>query len=157
MVISQVSQSCPTLCDPMDCSLPGSSIHGIFQARVLDWVAISFSRGSSREYSNFIIQHKLFSLHFQHQFLKRMPFLHCVFVPTLSWIKWLWIHGVISGLSILFHWSKYLLWCQYNIILIIISLYYSLKSGNMIPQSLFFLKIVLPFRVFFIFFFAHII
>ena len=36
-------QSCPTLRDPMDCSLPGSSIHGIFQARVLEWVAIAFS------------------------------------------------------------------------------------------------------------------
>ena len=45
---SEVSQSCPTLCDPMDCcSLPGSSIHGIFWARVLEWVASSFSRGSS--------------------------------------------------------------------------------------------------------------
>ena len=42
------SQSCPTLCDPVDCSLPGSSIHGILQARILEWVAISFSRGSSR-------------------------------------------------------------------------------------------------------------
>ena len=37
----------PTLCNPMDCSLPGSSTHGIFQARVLEWVAVSFSRGSS--------------------------------------------------------------------------------------------------------------
>ena len=45
---SEVAQSCPTLCDPIDCSLPGSSIYGIFQARVLEWVAISFSRGSSR-------------------------------------------------------------------------------------------------------------
>ena len=44
---SEVAQSCPTLCDPMDCSLPGS-IHEIFQARILEWVAISFSRGSSR-------------------------------------------------------------------------------------------------------------
>ena len=44
---SEVAQSCPTLCDPTDCSLPGSSIHGIFQARVLEWVAIAFSRGSS--------------------------------------------------------------------------------------------------------------
>ena len=44
---SEVAQSCPTLCDPMDCSLPGSSVHGIFQARVLEWIAISFSRGSS--------------------------------------------------------------------------------------------------------------
>ena len=40
---SQVAQSCPTLCDPMDCSLPGSSVYGIFQARVLEWVAIAFS------------------------------------------------------------------------------------------------------------------
>ena len=40
---SEVTQSCPTLQDPMDCSLPGSSIHGIFQARVLEWVAIAFS------------------------------------------------------------------------------------------------------------------
>ena len=47
-VESEVAQSCPTLCNPMDCSLPGSSIHGILQARVLDWVAISFSRGSSQ-------------------------------------------------------------------------------------------------------------
>ena len=40
---SEVSQSCPTLSDPMDCSLPGSSVHGIFQARVLEWGAIAFS------------------------------------------------------------------------------------------------------------------
>ena len=44
----KVAQLCPTLCDPMDCSLPGSSIHGIFQTRILEWVAISFSRGSPR-------------------------------------------------------------------------------------------------------------
>ena len=40
---SEVTQSCPTLCDPMDCSLSGSSVHGIFQVRVLQWVTISFS------------------------------------------------------------------------------------------------------------------
>ena len=40
---SEVAQSCPTLRDPMDCSLPGSSIHGIFQARVLEWGGITFS------------------------------------------------------------------------------------------------------------------
>ena len=43
---SEVAQLCMTLCDPMDCSLPGSSVHGIFQARILEWVAISFSRRS---------------------------------------------------------------------------------------------------------------
>ena len=45
---SEVAQSCPTLCDSMDCSLPGFSFHGIFQARVPEWVAISFPRGSSQ-------------------------------------------------------------------------------------------------------------
>ena len=47
LLLGEVPQLCPTLCNPMDCSLPGSSIHGIFQARVLEWVAISFSRESS--------------------------------------------------------------------------------------------------------------
>ena len=45
---SEVAQSCPTLCDPMYCSLSGSSVHGIFQAIVLEWIAISFSSGSFR-------------------------------------------------------------------------------------------------------------
>ena len=45
---SEVAQLCLTLCNPMDCSPPGSSVHGILQARVLEWAAISFSRGSSR-------------------------------------------------------------------------------------------------------------
>ena len=44
----EVAQSCLTLCNPMDCSLPGSSTHGIFQAIVLEWIAISFSKGSSQ-------------------------------------------------------------------------------------------------------------
>ena len=45
---SLADQSCPTLCDPMECSPPGSSDHGILQARILEWAAISSSRGSSR-------------------------------------------------------------------------------------------------------------
>ena len=44
----EVAQSYPTLCNPVDCSLPGSSVHGILQARILEWVAISFSRGFSQ-------------------------------------------------------------------------------------------------------------
>ena len=46
--VRSVVQSCPTLCDPMDCSLSASSVHGIFQARILEWVAISSSKKSSR-------------------------------------------------------------------------------------------------------------
>ena len=48
VVENEVPKSCPTLCDPMGCSLPGFSVHGIFQAIVLEWIAISFSRGSSQ-------------------------------------------------------------------------------------------------------------
>ena len=48
VLCSAVSQSCTTLCGPMDCSLPGSSIHGIFQARLLEWVAMPSSKESSR-------------------------------------------------------------------------------------------------------------
>ena len=44
------SQSCPALCDPMDCSLPGSSVRGIFQARILEWVAVSYSNSSSQKH-----------------------------------------------------------------------------------------------------------
>ena len=46
--MSEVTQSCSTLCNPMDCSLPGFSVHGILQARILEWITISFSRGSSQ-------------------------------------------------------------------------------------------------------------
>ena len=53
---SEVTQSCPTLCDPMDCSLPGSSVHGIFQARVLQWVAIAFSTKVLLAWSFFSIE-----------------------------------------------------------------------------------------------------
>ena len=49
------AQSCPTLCNPTDCGPPGSSVHGIFQARILEWVAICSSRGSSppRDWTHF--------------------------------------------------------------------------------------------------------
>ena len=46
--VGSVPQLCPTLCDPVDCRLPGSSVHEIFQARILEWVAISYSSGSSQ-------------------------------------------------------------------------------------------------------------
>ena len=45
---AKLLQLCPTLCDPMDCCLPGSSVYGILQAKILAWVAIPFSRGSSQ-------------------------------------------------------------------------------------------------------------
>ena len=48
MRVCLVAQTCPTLCNPMDCSLPGSSVQGVLQARILEWVAIPSSRGSSQ-------------------------------------------------------------------------------------------------------------
>ena len=58
---SEVAQSCPTLSDPMDCSLTGSSIHGIFQARVLEWGAIAFStnEGTQNQLYDALIGEKL--------------------------------------------------------------------------------------------------
>ena len=53
---SEVTQSCPTLCDPVGCRLPGSSVHGIYQAIVLEWIAISFSRGSSQPKKDLMTQ-----------------------------------------------------------------------------------------------------
>ena len=55
---SEVTESCPTLSDPMDCSLPGSSVHGIFQARVLEWGAIAFSGSLQQHY---VILHILYT------------------------------------------------------------------------------------------------
>ena len=52
---SEVAQSCPTPRDPMDCSLPGSSVHGIFQARALEWGAIAFSEEVVNEYQILVV------------------------------------------------------------------------------------------------------
>ena len=75
---SEVAQLCVTLCDPMDCSLPGSSIRGIFHARVLEWVDISFCGGSSRPGD----QTQFSSVQFRHSVV----------------FDFLWLHGLKSGL-----------------------------------------------------------
>ena len=67
---SDVAQSCLTLSDPIDCSLPGSSAHGIFQARVLEWVAIAFSEMISR-----IFQNMLCTTHVENQMCVRIVIL----------------------------------------------------------------------------------
>ena len=101
-----------------------------------------------RKCSNFILLHVavLFS---QHHLLKRLSFLHCLCLPPLSKIRWPYVSGFNSGLSILFHWSIFLFLCQYHTVLITVALYYSLKSGSLIPPApFFFLKIALAIRVF---------
>ena len=70
--VSEVAQSCPTLRDPMDCSLPGSPVHGIFQAGVLEWGAIAFSKECSNYHTIALISHaskimlKIFQARLQH-------------------------------------------------------------------------------------------
>ena len=81
---SEVAQSCPTLSDPMDCSLPGSSIHGIFQARVLEWGAIAFSTcGTELFIYSFI--HSLNIEPLVAQMLQHLPSMRETWVLSLGW------------------------------------------------------------------------
>ena len=96
-----------------------------------------------RKYSNFIILHVAVQLP-QHHLLKRLSLPHCIFVSPLSKIRYPWVHGFISGLSILFHWSISLFLCQYHTVLMTVALQYNLKSGRLIPPApFFFLKTAL--------------
>ena len=74
---SEVAQPCLILSDPMDCSLPGSSAHGIFQARVLEWGAIAFSTGTAKLYSKlvalFYILSNIWGFYFSQQILTGFP------------------------------------------------------------------------------------
>ena len=74
-----------------------------------------------RECSNFIPLHVAVQFS-QHHLLKRLSFLHCIFLPPLSKIMWPYVRGFISGLSILFHWSIFLFLCQYYTVLITVAL-----------------------------------
>ena len=96
-----------------------------------------------RECSNFILL--CVAVQFsQHHLLKRLSFLHCIFLPPVSKIRWPYVGGFISGLSILFQWSMFLFFCQYYTVLITVALEYSLKSRSLIPPApFFFLKIAL--------------
>ena len=89
---SEVTQSCPTLSDPMDCSLPGSSIHGIFQARVLEWGAITFSDSPTL----IIIKTLDRSHHGRRRVATWVCQLHtCVHGGARCW--WRWWEGVLAA------------------------------------------------------------
>ena len=89
---SEVAQSCPTLSDPMDCSLPGSSVHGIFQARVLEWGAIAFSEN--------IIQVELKLQHFIYPNLVIVSSDCCLLLFGNS--VWLWVYLICIALHQVF-------------------------------------------------------
>ena len=89
-VKSEVAQSFPTLCDPMDCSLPGSSIRGILQARILEWVAISFSNIYMYTY---IYIHTHTHFFFLLVFSLPPPFLLPCLPLSLLFMGWKQLHG----------------------------------------------------------------
>ena len=92
---SEMAQSCPTLCDPMDCSLPSCSVHVIFQARAPEWVAISFSRGSSwprdRTWVS-CIAGRCFTLWATREALLYLCFHLCGWQPRAGW-RFIFSHG----------------------------------------------------------------
>ena len=97
---SEVAQLCLTLCDPMDCSPPGFSVHGILQARILEWVTISFSRGSSWPRDRTRVSHiggRRFNLWATREALTPPQFcpkisekIHHLVLPCSYWFPCLW-------------------------------------------------------------------
>ena len=96
-----------------------------------------------RTCSNFILFHVTIQFS-QHHLLKRLSLLHCIFLPPLSKIRYPQVHGFISQLTVLFHWSIFLFLCHYHTLLMTVALQYNLKSGRLIPPAPFiFLKTAL--------------
>ena len=116
---SEVTQSCLTLCNPIDCSLPGSSVHGIFQARVMEWVAISFFRGSSQPRDRTQVSH-IADRHFTVWATKEDHDPGSKWIPTVPFLIWgklekwklVWV-GNIKGGGFISHlpksWKSYIL------------------------------------------------
>ena len=100
---SEVAQLCPTLSDPMDCSPPGSSVHGIFQARVLEWDAIAFSRGSSwlRDQTQVsCIVGRRFTVWATRKYIMSPAFLYIFYNLSLGTplaVQWLRLHASNAG------------------------------------------------------------
>ena len=84
----------------------------------------------------------------QHHLLKRLSFLHCIFLPPLSKIRCPYVHGFISGLSILFHWSIFLSLCQYHTVWLWLCSRAWSQAGWFLQFHFFFLKIALAIEVF---------
>ena len=115
-----VAQSCPTLCYPMDCSLPVFSIHGIFQTRILEWISISFSRGSSPPRNQTWVSHiagRLFTIWATREALLLPLFpLNCwtLYMAMLMYSLGLRLGEIISTLSAscsCYHTAIKIIWC----------------------------------------------
>ena len=93
-----------------------------------------------RKCSDFILSHEAVQFS-QHHLLKRLSLPHCMLLPPQSKTRYPSVHGVFSGLSVLFQWSIFLSLCQCRTVLMTVALQYNLKSGNLIPPAPFlFLK-----------------
>ena len=87
-ILVKLAQSCPTLCDPMDYSPPGSSVRGFLQARILEWVAISFSRRSSQPRDRTRVSRIVGVLNaFFRKYWKKMPSSFYLTLDPLWWIR----------------------------------------------------------------------
>ena len=114
--------SCFDLCHQVSClmfSFKSFIVSGLIFISLIHFEFI-FVYGV-RKCSNFILLHIAVQFS-QHHLLKRLYFPHCIFLPSLSKIRYPWVHGFISGLSILFHWSIFLFLCQYHTILMTVAL-----------------------------------
>ena len=125
-------QSCPTLCDPIDGSPPGSSVPGILQARILEWGAIA-KIGVKFHISvcSYLV--------FQGPFVEETILCPLSILGSLIKYQLSIYRGFISGLSFLFHLPMCLFVCQYHAILITVALQYNLKSKSMVLLTLLFL------------------
>ena len=92
-----------------------------------------------RKCSNFILLHVAVQFS-QHHLLRRLSLSHCISLIPLSKISYPLVHGFISKLSILFHWSIFLFLCQYHTVLMTVALQYNVKSGRFPPVPFFFPK-----------------
>ena len=104
-----------------------------------------------RKCSNFILLHLAVQFS-RHHLLEGLSLPHCIFLLPLSKTRYPQVHGFISGLSILFHWSIFLVLCQYHTVFMMVALQYNLKSGRLIPPApFFFLKTALAIQGLFCF------
>ena len=125
-----------------------------FPLRVLQFLVLhlglqsilSLSLCMVRNCSNFILLHVAVQF-CQHHLSKRLSLPHCVFLSPISKIRYPQVHGFISGLSILFHWSIFLFLCQYHIVLMTAALQHNMKSERLTPPAPFFLKTALAIQL----------
>ena len=101
---SEVAQSCPNLSDPMDCSPPGSSLHGIFQARVLEWGAIAFSEHMlDFPFQGWVVHYMhIFCFSIHHQLAS---FFVCVAIVNI--LLWIWVYKYLFDTLLSIIWGIY--------------------------------------------------